>query len=89
MPLSFCSASDRVAWPLTKTGTFTVKSACVMEKCKEVHLKISKQGRGEFSNQIQIAKEWKKLWSISAPPKTLIILWRFAHDCFPTGQQMK
>jgi hypothetical protein len=66
-----------------------IKSAYVIEKCKEAHLKISKQGRGEFSNQIQTAKEWKKVWSISAPPKTLIILWRFAHDCLPTGQQMK
>jgi hypothetical protein len=45
-----------------------------MEKCKEAHLKISKQDIGEFSNQIQTAKEWKKLWSISAPLKALIIL---------------
>jgi hypothetical protein len=59
-PLSFCSVSDRVACPLTKIGAFTIKSAYVMEKCQEAHLKINKQGRGEFSNQIQTAKEWKK-----------------------------
>jgi hypothetical protein len=57
MPLSFCLVSDRVAWPLTKTGTLTIKSSYVMEKYKEAHLKISKQGRGEFSNQIQTTKE--------------------------------
>jgi hypothetical protein len=60
-----------------------------MAKCKEAHIKCSFHGKGEHSNQKQVAKEWKTLWSITAPPKMLIVLWRFAHDCLPTGQQLK
>jgi hypothetical protein len=51
-----------------------------MAKCKETHLNFSVHGKGEFSNQEQITKEWKRLWSITAPPKMLTVLWRFVHD---------
>jgi hypothetical protein len=60
-----------------------------MAKCNEVHMKCSAYGKGEPSNQEQSAKEWKTLWSITAPPKMLIVLWIFVHDCLPTGQQLR
>jgi hypothetical protein len=60
-----------------------------MAKCKEAHIKCSAHGKAEPSNQKQVVKEWKTLWSITAPPKMLIVLWRFAHDCLTTGQQLK
>jgi hypothetical protein len=72
--------SDYVSWPFTKIGIFIVKSAYIMTKCKKAHLTFSAHGKGEFSNQEQIMKEWKRLWSITAPPKMLIVLWRFVHD---------
>jgi hypothetical protein len=34
-------------------------------------------------------KKWKALWAIQAPGKMLITLWRFAHDCLPTGVQLQ
>jgi hypothetical protein len=89
IPLSCNLVSDCISWPFTKIGIFTVKSAYIMSKCKDAHLKLSAQGIGETSDQDQNAKGWKKLWSIKAPPKMLIPLWRFAHDCLPMGQQLK
>ena len=32
---------------------------------------------------------WKALWAIKAPGKMLITLWRFAHDCLPSGRQLQ
>lgn len=78
-----------VFWPFTKTGAYTVKSAYIMAKSTTVHLKASVNGTGECSDQICTAKEWKRLWSIKAPPKMKIVLWRFAHNCLPTGQQLR
>jgi hypothetical protein len=31
---------------------------------------------------------WKCLWAIRAPGKMKVNLWRLAHDCLPTEQQM-
>ena len=87
--LSHNQVLDCVSWPLTKTGTYTVKSAYILAKSGEVHLKASATGKGESSDQLCNAKEWKRLWSIKAPPKMKIVLWRFAHNCLPTGQQLR
>jgi hypothetical protein len=89
IPLSSNSITDYVSWPFTKNGTFTVKSAYIMAKREQVLKKISSEDKGETSNQSQTARDWKRLWSIKAPPKMLIVLWRFAHNCLPTGQQLK
>ena len=87
--LSHNQVLDCVSWPLTKTGTYTVKSAYILAKSGEVHLKASATGKRESSDQLCNAKEWKRLWSIKAPPKMRIVLWRFAHNCLPTGQQLR
>ena len=78
-----------VSWPLTKTSTYTVKPVYILAKSGEVHLKASATGKRESSDQLCNAKEWKRLWSIKAPPKMKIVLWRFAHNCLPTGQQLR
>ena len=87
--LSHNQILDCVSWPLTKTGTYIVKLAYILAKSGEVHLKASATGKGESSDQLCNAKEWKRLWSIKAPPKMRIVLWRFAHNCLPTGQQLR
>jgi hypothetical protein len=33
-------------------------------------------------------KDWKALWKIKAPGKMIIHLWRFIHDCLPSGLQL-
>uniref|UniRef100_A0A0A8XVJ3 Reverse transcriptase zinc-binding domain-containing protein n=1 Tax=Arundo donax TaxID=35708 RepID=A0A0A8XVJ3_ARUDO len=89
IPLSQNPLHDFVSWLHTRTGIYTVKSAYVMARTESAHLYTSASGRGATSNQTSTSKEWKRLWGIRAPPKVRIILWRFAHNCLPTGQQLK
>jgi hypothetical protein len=60
-----------------------------MAKREHMLKKIYSEGKGETLNQSQTARDWKKLSSIKAPSKMLIVLWRFAHNCLPIGQQLK
>ena len=60
-----------------------------MAKSEKVHLEASVRGRGESSDQVGTAKEWKSMWSIKVTPKIKIVLWRLAHNCLPTGQQLR
>jgi ribonuclease HI len=34
-------------------------------------------------------KGWKAIWKICAPGKMKTTLWRFAHDCLPSGRQLQ
>lgn len=89
IPLSHSRDMDCVSWPYTKSGVYTVKSAYMLAKYASVHQQLGVRGKGEKSEQNTTAKEWGLVWKVKAPPKMRIILWRFAHDCLPTGKQME
>jgi hypothetical protein len=80
---------DFVSWLHTKSGIYTVKSAYLMARTESFYLCESVNWRGTTSNQTRLAKEWKQPWAIKAPPKMKIVLWSLAHNCLPTGQQLK
>jgi hypothetical protein len=89
IPLCRNRVHDCISWPYTHTGIYIVKSAYILAKSEAVHLKASAKGKGEISDQGCTTIGWKRLWGIKAPPKMRIILWRFVHDCLPTGQQLR
>ena len=41
------------------------------------------------SSAVNEEKQWKMIWKINAPGKMKIHLWRLAHDCLPTGVQLR
>jgi hypothetical protein len=88
IPLSHNMCEDFVAWENTTEGIFTVKSAYMLAKSKKFHLFSSTNGKGGTSNIQQVTSDWKRIWKIHAPEKMKIVLWRLAHDCLPTGQQL-
>jgi len=89
IPLCHTPCEDFPAWLHTKSGIYTVKSAYFLARLESFHVFLGENGRGETSDQSKISKSWKRLWAIQAPPKMKIVLWRMAHDCLPTGSQLK
>jgi hypothetical protein len=89
IPLSLHGGDDFPSWPHTRSGMFTVKSAYFLARNEAFFLSTSSKGKGNTSNQSGATKEWKQLWAVKAPPKMKIVLWRFAHNCLPTGKNLK
>jgi hypothetical protein len=89
IPLCYTSCNDFSAWKYTKSGVYTVKSGYYLKRLEAFHNSQSISGKGENSDQRATSKMWNLLWSVRVPPKMKIILWRMAHDCLPTGVQLK
>lgn len=80
---------DFVRWPFTRLGEYTVRSAYNLARSAHFLESHSKSGQGLSSNISSQEKEWRLLWSIKAPGKMKVVLWRFAQDCLPSGEQLK
>jgi ribonuclease HI len=88
IPISRRGGEDFVSWPFTRFSDYTVSSAYNLARKDKFFLDRSKQGGGANSGTEADSIFWKKLWSIKAPGKMKINLWRFAHDCLPSGVQL-
>jgi hypothetical protein len=89
IPISRHGGSDFVSWPHNKFGFYTVRSAYNLASTQEFNQTRSLSKRGLSSNMDEEASLWKRLWKITAPGKMKITLWRFVHDCLPSGQQLQ
>jgi hypothetical protein len=81
--------ADFVRWPHTRNDIYSVRSAYNLSRSSKFFAARSKRGRGMSSAMVDEEKEWKSLWKIKAPGKMKINLWRFAHDCLPSGAQLR
>ena len=80
---------DFVRWPFTRFGEYTVRSAYNLARSALFLESHSNKGMGLSSNFSSQEKDWRLLWSIKAPGKMKVVLWRFARDCLPSGEQLK
>jgi ribonuclease HI len=80
--------ADFIRWPHTKNGMYSVRSAYNLARTDSFFVSRSKQGGGSSSSAANEEKQWKMVWKINAPGKMKIHMWRFAHDCLPTGVQL-
>lgn len=88
VPISRFGGDDFLSWPHDKLGIYSVKSGYNLTRSENFFSSTSGKGKGLASNiQVQ-EKEWKALWSVNCPNKMKIVLWRFVHDCLPTGFQL-
>jgi hypothetical protein len=60
-----------------------------MARADKFFVAQSKRGRGSSSSAGSNEKYWKLIWKINAPGKMKIHLWRLAHDCLPSGVQLR
>ena len=71
------SVRDRMIWPHTQSGTYTVKSGYnLLSKEKENLDPLN-------TNPAPPQKLWKTIWSLSIPPKVRNFLWRAAKNAIP------
>jgi pentatricopeptide repeat protein len=68
-------------------GLSSIKVDEPLARTDSLFLKASSNGKGTTSGQW--IKGWRKLWAVKAPQEMKIVLWRFAHNCLPTGQNLK
>jgi hypothetical protein len=80
---------DFVRCPYTKNGIYTVRSAYNLARASSFFASRSKCGKGMSSAAVNEERNWKMIWKINAPGKMKIHLWRFAHDCLPSGVQLR
>jgi hypothetical protein len=88
VPISRFQGEDFVCWPFTRHGTYSVRSAYNFARTTKFTQSRSKTGNGISSSWLEDDKQWKALWKIKAPGKMKIHLWRFVHDCLPSGVQL-
>jgi hypothetical protein len=81
--------TDFVRWSFSKQGIYIVRSAYNFARSDKFFVSRSLAGRGMHSGSMNEEKDWKALWRINAPGKMKIHLWRFAHDCLLSGEQMQ
>ena len=82
IPILRHAEEDFVRWPFTRLGVFTVRSAYNLARSTKFF-----KSHAVNSNSAASEKDWKTIWSIKAPGKMKIHLWRFAHNCLPSGVQ--
>jgi hypothetical protein len=89
MQIQICKeGGDFVRWPYTKNGIYSVKSAYNFARSDKFFVSRSRHGGGSSSSAAIEDKNWKMVWKINAPGKMKIQLWRFAHDCLPSGVEL-
>jgi hypothetical protein len=89
VPISHLGDEDFVCWPHSNQGVYTVRSAYNLARSENLFLSRSCRGRGITSTYGNEEKSWKAIWKINAPNKMKIHLWRFVHDCLPSGVQLR
>lgn len=79
IPLHQDDTEDYVAWHLTKTGVFSVRSAYYKQWGDSYgSTEPSSLSSGSAPHPI-----WKKLWSLKVPNKVKIFCWRSLHNAIP------
>jgi hypothetical protein len=89
VPISQHGGDDFASWPYTKFACYTVKSGYNLARSIKFNDQRSLLGGGMSSGTEGDSKLWKTLWSVKAPGKMKITLWRFANDCLPSGHQLE
>lgn len=88
IPISRHEGEDFISWPYTRFGYYTLRSGYNLARPRKFSDQLSTPKKGLSSETENDSKLWKKLWAPKEPEKMKIIVWRFAHNCLPSGQQL-
>ena len=80
IPLSESMIEDFIAWHLTKTYTFSVRSAYYAQwEHSFGHQRSRSDGQGSSTNN----PVWEILWKLHVPAKVEIFIWKALHGTVP------
>lgn len=79
IPLFYVETEDYIAWHLTKSGVFSVRSAYY--KQWEANFGEEDNGLARYSSAPHPV--WKKLWKLKVPAKVKFFIWRCLHNAIP------
>lgn len=80
IPLHQHEMEDYVAWHLTKSGVFSVRSAYYRQWEESYAHMASNPNLSSGSSPHTV---WKKLWGLKVPTKVKIFIWRSLHNAIP------
>ncbi|CAL9013279.1 unnamed protein product [Prunus brigantina] len=81
MPVGGGSESDRLIWPFSVSGSYSVKSGYnLIHPCHCPSQKLLKAS----GSHVVSTKVWKLIWCSSLTPKIKNFLWRAVKGCLPT-----
>ena len=78
IPVCEGSITDKLIWPLTSAGDFSVRSAYRMLES------TARSSNPCSSSSDEVSKVWKGIWKIKTPNKIRHFIWQAAHDSLPT-----
>ena len=76
------SIEDKLIWPLTSSGDYSVKSAYQMLSSATLTSKASLSSSEGFKGV------WKGIWQIRAPNHVRHFIWRVVKDLLPTKMNL-
>jgi ribonuclease HI len=80
IPLPAHDMEDFVGWSLTKTGTFSVRSAYHAEWESQFGSRVN---RGQGGGTMKPHPMWDTIWKLKVPAKVKIYLWRLMQETIP------
>ena len=79
IPVCEGSVTDKLIWPLTLDGDFSVQSAYRMLES------MTRSSNPCSSSMDEVSKVWKGIWKIKTPNKICLFIWRAVHDSLSTN----
>ena len=82
IPLYFTSVEDKLVWPFTALGEYTVKSSYNFLANEN----LNTQALGQ---SVQDSGIWKLVWGLRVPNKVKNFIWRLCRDVVPVKKNLK
>lgn len=79
--------SNKLIWPLTKTGQYSVNSGYKMIKNLEI---VARDNEGSSAGRDKGEELlWKRIWSLSINKKVQDFIWRACHNKISVGVNLR
>ena len=79
IPISLCGGKDRLVWPWTKSGQYSVKTRYMLARDMRREWRRKEQQEASNSRNTCHSNVWKVLWNLDIKYKLKHFLWKCLH----------